>query len=218
MKKLITLLLILSTSYGFSQISFSVAPGLNLNSAQVGYKKGRFMPYISFQKLSVNGKFTESTSTSYSDPTYQGYESESDIEFKASVLLPSIGTRFYLSDNDKIATSLNIAYTRPIVWGKMIEDGSNNNEIQDEIEKFSLFGLNFGFSAEYYLDKKFSIFGEFGLIYIRGRYQDESKEEDYYTTNNNGETVYQTREEKYDYKLILSPTYSKVGINFYFNK
>lgn len=70
----------------------------------------------------------------------------------------------------------------------------------------------FGFGVEYFFDENFSLGGEFGLRYFNFRYNDSNEREIYNPNTGN----YMDTEIKNDYSFNMSPTFSKISLNYYF--
>ena len=138
---------------------------------------------------------------------------ESDTqEISGSIIAPKIGVKAYIFGEEKLKGYVNAAFTKPFFSGKLSEGGEEDEEIKETIDKLSLFGLQAGFGAEYFIDSNFSISGEFGISYMKGSFEDPYEGE-YRNPITNKWVQY---EGKRSFKANLLPTYSMVSLNFYF--
>jgi outer membrane protein W len=201
---LVALFLVFVSAPGFSQFTFTAAPGLNLNSASFGYKFNKFVPYFGIQYCGISGSYSfdvNYTSTTVTD------ESE-EAKFSGKIIMPSFGIKYFAIEKNKVKGYINATVAKPFLSAKLTVDGDDVKSVSDEVGKVSLFGGSLGVGAEYFFDDNFSVGGEFGLQFVSGRYKDV------YTSSNyeghgtaNIETVV---------KAMAMPTYSKISLNFYF--
>jgi hypothetical protein len=95
-------------------------------------------------------------------------------------------------------------------------DIEDDTLFQSEFDKYKksvkIWGGEFAFGAEYYFDDNFSISGEFGIRYFKQKYNDSYEKEIY----NPETTEYQTTEITTTMNNNISPTFSKISLNFYF--
>ncbi|MBK6978702.1 MAG: hypothetical protein IPH28_17735 [Cytophagaceae bacterium] len=190
MKKQITIFsffaLIICSNLAFSQLSFGVHTGYGTKSAYLGYKnKTHFMPYFSLQMANLRAN-TE-------------FEDENEL-VKIGIVMPTIGTKYYLKDNGKLKPYFDLTVSKPVFYIKPVE----------EIENLKLLAGSLGFGTEYFLDPQFSIGGEFGLNILNARYIESYEDFDY---NN-----YTSVEKEDKYKFTSNPTYGRISVNFYFEK
>lgn len=185
--KLFAVLFILfGSQHTFGQFTFGISPGLGIKSAYLGYKtNSKFLPYLSVQALNANISFDSNNGDSE--------------KLSGSLIVPTIGTKFYLKENQKLKPYLDLAISKPI---NTIRENSAN-VLDDNIK---LFAGSIGFGTEYFLDPQFSVGGEFGLIYMNGKYK-----ESYYDN-------FYKKDIKETYKVSVNPTYAKISFNFYFQK
>ncbi len=198
-------------SYG--QVAFSVSPGLNFNSASIGYKIGdRIVPFVAFQYAGAKLTSTITTTSmyrSYSDPVVNTYKGEGNVK----LFVPSIGAKVFIANKNKLKAFANITLSKPIIKGKSKVDGETNDEFEEMIDGVKLWGGEFGLGAEYYFDENFSIGGEFGLRYIHLKSKttdDSSTDGNYYYGSSYSEKT------ENELSLNVMPTYSKISLNFYF--
>jgi len=188
---------------GFSQFAFGVAPGLSTNNAYFGFKAGKVVPYVGFQMAHVGFQ------QDYSDRYYDGVDwvdDESNLKGGGNIYAPTVGIKFFAIEKNNLKAYLNLSVAKPMIRGKIEFDGTEVEEISDELKKVKLLGGEFGFGVEYFFDSNFSVGGEFGLRYLGGNY------EDVYDYVYNGEPAKETN----SYKAMMTPTYSKIALNFYF--
>jgi hypothetical protein len=96
MKKILIVLAVflLGNNKLYSQMTFSVSPGLSFNSASFGYKLNRFVPFIGIQHLGANlnvvNEFKEF------DFNVGGIvDQKISIGVKANVFMPNIRTKYF---------------------------------------------------------------------------------------------------------------------------
>jgi hypothetical protein len=221
MKKVLLLLSVclLFAVKGYSQFAFGVAPGLSTNTAYFGFKAGKVVPYVGFQYANI--KFTnewESHTYEYDGDIgdYVWVDDDGDMKISGSLYVPNIGVKFFAIEQNKLKAYFNLSVSKPFIRGKMQVDGDDaefdfngddDATVNDILKEIKLIGGEFGFGVEYFFDNNFSIGGEFGLRYLRGKFtmEDEGAEID-----DDVETYTDT------YKISMSPTYSKISLNFYF--
>lgn len=211
----VCIIFIFTSFYGYSQFTFSVSPGIQMNNASFGLKKNKFKPNIGLQVLTGSAGLTESGQRyDYNAGNIVNYEEKYKISGIA--IMPVLGLQYYFKESEKLKAFASINFTKVFVSAK-IEDSTNpaaNSELQAQIKKINVLGGQIGFGAEYFLDQCFSVGGEFGLRLLYVNYIEEESH-DIYNPNTN-----QTVESKtdYDYKYSLNPTYVKLSFNYYFSK
>lgn len=178
------LFLLFLTNYSYAQFAFGVEPGIGLKNAYFGYKtSGNFLPYFSLQLAS--GKVVDE------------YGGETD-KYSATFVLPTIGTKYYLKQNNKLSPYLNAFVSKP--FAIINSEGDDSNDA-----KLNAFAGGAGFGTEYFFDPRFSVGGEFGLMFF------SAKEKYNYDDFGGGVSENAT-------KYSVSPTYAKISLNFYFKK
>ncbi len=188
------------TLNGFSQFSFSVAPGIATNSATFGYKIGNAVPYAGLQLLT--GGFKMVGTHHYED--ISGWVTDKyDRTANVNLIMPAIGLKYFAVETGDLKAYVNLAANKPMISGKMKYDGEEDEDFSDEINKLKLFGAELGFGVEYFLSQNFSIGGEYSLRYIGGKHSDK---------DDMGGGAYYKR----DISLRLVPTIAKFSLNFYF--
>ncbi len=210
-----TLLLIAGLLLSFdtsAQISFGVSPGLSFNGAYVGYKvKAKIMPFIGFQALSANYRLRYER-YQFNDNTNSVQPVTDESEVKATLLMPNLGARYYLIDKENLKGYLSLNIAKPIIRGKAVFDGEEDEEFSESLKSMNIWVGEFGFGAEYLFDEHFSIGGEFGVRYLRFKAADTYTQSVYNPTTGN----YEDKEAKNAYVFAASPTYSRISLNFYF--
>lgn len=214
MKTKLTLLAIgLLTFSSFGQLSFGVSPGLNLNSAYVGYNFGKIQPYLGFQHLGASLSYEEAGKQYDANGNIEDYTST--IEYSVGLYMPTLGLKYYVIENESLKGYLNGNFTTVIASGKFTEDEEVNEYLTETFRGSSLWGSELGFGMEYFFNKQFSIGGEFGLRILRGKNTE--------TYDNNGVLVIDPSTGNMvpsqitnTFKGTFSPTYTKIGLNFYF--
>lgn len=175
---------------GYCQFSFTASPGINLNSAYFGYKiNDKLVPHIGIQYVLASGSFNYSDNT----PT---------DKVSASLLIPTIGIKYFALKTNKIRGYFNLDITKPVINGKITGSDSSdaNQEYQDALDNISIWGTQFGFGVEYFFDNNFSIGGEYGIRYFHLKYNNADQLDS--NISNVG--------------FALSPTYSRISLNYYF--
>jgi len=208
---LLSALLILISAQVFSQLTFSVAPGLNLNSACFGYKTGNFVPFIGIQMMALSGKSIE-TGTEWDYDTNQPVLFEDESKISGSLIIPTLGVKYFALEKNKLKGYAMAALSKPFFNAKVTFNGEENEELQDMLDKVSLFGGMAGVGVEYFFDENFSIGGEYGILIMTGNYEDEYIDE-YYNPNT---STYVDAELSIKLKGKIMPTYAKASLNFYF--
>jgi hypothetical protein len=194
------------------QISFSVTPGLSANGATFGYViNDKVVPYVGIQFMKV-GFNTTYTGMTFDYDINTPVEDVESVEVNGSVFAPTIGIKAYIFGQEKLKGYLNAAFSKPFISGKLSFDGEEEEEVQEAIDNLSLFGLQAGFGAEYFIDSNFSIAGEFGIAYMKVGYL-QTYDDDYWNPNIGDNVDY---EAEVDFNGNAMPTYSRISINFYF--
>lgn len=197
---LIVVLVMAVTLNGFSQFSFSVAPGIATNSATFGYKIGNAVPYAGLQVLS--GGFNMMYTDHYQDGS-EWVTEKNEMKANVNLIMPSVGVKYFAVETGDLKAYVNLAANKPMISGKVKYNGEEEEGFAEEIDKVKLFGAELGFGMEYFLSQNFSIGGEYSFRYIGGKHSE--KEE------NGGGEYYKT-----DISLRLVPTIAKFSLNFYF--
>jgi hypothetical protein len=207
---IIVFAIFLSTT-AFSQFSFSVGTGLNINNAYFGYKAGKFVPFAGVQIYSASGMFKNTgTEWDYEDGAPVNYTDE--IKMSGMIIMPELGVKYFAVEKNKLKGYLIAGVTKPFLNAKVSDNGEEVEEIQESLDKVSLLGGFAGVGAEYFLDENFSIGGEFGMQMITGSYKDEYTDEYW----NPATSQYIEADFVDDYRLNFAPTYAKISLNFYF--
>ena len=196
-----------------AQFTFSVNPGVQLNSATFGYRTGKFVPYIGLQLFGGKGEMVDKGKENDSN-TGEIVDYTRTYSGKLSLLVPTIGTKYFFLEKAKLKAYGNLSISKPIIMGKFesSEDPNANDQFEEYRKNTSLIGGQIGFGMEYFLDENFSLGGEFGLMVLSGKNKYEYT--GYVTDPNNGNSIEVTNTT--DFSLRLNPTYSKISLNFYF--
>jgi hypothetical protein len=212
--KLVTALfaLIVLTAHSYCQLSFGISPGISLNSAYFGYKiNNKIVPFIGFQYLNANFKYEES-GVEYDWSTNQMVSYSDKSDFSGSLYIPNIGVKYFVKQRNKLQAYFSLCLSKPMLSGKLKTDGVDDDEFKDDIKHIKMWGGELGFGVEYFFDDNFSIGGEFGLRYIHLKY-DHTTQNAVFDPNLG---AYVNKDIKDDYKFNMSPTYSKISLNYYF--
>lgn len=201
----------------FGQFSFGVSPGLGFNSAYLGYRVNkRIMPYFCIQYLSGNITTVQS-GQEFDDDLYRVVSYSNKIEFSGSLFIPDIGLKYFIKQHDKLQPYFSLNITKPIL-SVNIDDAEKEDGKFEEIKEMvksinkSIWGYEFGFGVEYFVDENFSIGGEFGLRHLHLKYS-RSDDDEFY---NPITAKYQPTVITTDSKFNANPTFSKIALNYYF--
>jgi len=202
------------TFQSYAQFSFGVSPGLGLNTAYFGYKiNDKILPYAGFQYLNANIKYEESGER-YDPATNEIVSYTETDKLTGSLYIPTLGVKYFIKQQDKIQAYLTLGVTKPILSGKTEYDGDEDSQFNEDLQNIDLWGGEFGFGVEYFFDPSFSLGGEFGIRYLRLRYKDSN--ETFVFDPSTGDTRASKFQE--DYGINISPTYSKISLNYYFQR
>jgi hypothetical protein len=198
-----------------AQLTFSVSPGLSLNSASFGYKMKKCVPFISLQVLSARSVMNE-TGKRFDAGTGAVVNYKDEYKFSGTIYMPTLGVKYFFKETNKIKAYGLVSFTKFLFSGNIEDDNDPTAQVdlQDRIKSVRVFGGQLGFGAEYFFDDNFSIGGEFGIRLLHAKYKDEYTDE-VYDPNTGGYTPSTTT---YDYKININPTYGKIALNFYFGK
>ncbi len=204
--------MMISISFAYGQFSFGVSPGIGLNSAYFGYKvDNKFVPYIGFQYVNAKLQYDES-GLRYDYDLNQIMSYSETNEFSGSLVIPNIGMKYFVKQQNKIQAYLSLNLLKPLLSGKLKYDGVEDEDFTEEIKKYSMWGGNVGFGVEYFFDENFSLGGEFGLRYIHLNFE-ESRDRLIYDPDIDD---YLTVTIENNIKFNTSPTFSKISLNYYF--
>jgi len=194
------------------QFTFGVSPGFGLNSAYFGYKPNdKIVLFIGFQYLNINYSYEESgLRYNWQSNRLESYDDLNKVS--ESLYVPNVGIKYYIKQQNKLHAYLTLNISKPMLGGKSESNGVESESFKKSIKGISMWGGELGFGAEYFFDENFSLGGEFGLRYIYLKNEQNSTSQIY----NPATGTSQTTEIKNDYKLNISPTYSKISLNFYF--
>lgn len=195
----------------FSQFTFSVSPGVRVNGADFGYRIGNFVPQLGVDYMSLSGKY-ELEDAQFNSTTEEFEMVTDTYEYSINGVLPRIGLKYFFLEKDNLKMYGSAGYMMPFFWGRSKDNGANDQVIEDAIKGLTAWGTDLSFGMEYFFSDQFSMSGQFGLRYI------SFVSENFYdqTTTNpiTGDPYsYQVRTK---FANNFSPTFSKVGLNFYF--
>ncbi len=197
-----------------AQFTFSVAPGLSFNGASFGYKLGKFVPFIGVQHYG----FSSTSSVNYKEYDFEqgGIVSKEESLFtRINLFLPNVGVKYFFIEREELKAHLSLNLTTPIIRGKIINnDGSGINDVvfDDFVEEINAFGGELSFGMEYFFTAHFSLGGEFGLRYAQ--INREFKFDDTVFDPNTG--MVQEYEAVLESRLAISPTFTRISLNYYF--
>ncbi len=211
MKLVIACVFAFFAQQSYSQFTFSVSPGLNMNRASFGFKKGRVNPFMGVQFFSTSGSYEYEHEVFDYDVNAIVDHNHSDVA-KFNLIMPNIGIKYFLKDEGDLRAHFTLNVVKPIMSAKYENDGVEDENYGDYVKSLKIWGGEFSFGAEYFFAEQFSIGGEFGLRFMRLNYKDEQETTVYNPID--GSNVASTS--TYDMKLNMSPTFSKISLNFYF--
>lgn len=143
-----------------------------------------------------NNKAVAFVGLQYISASYNFEEPGFTSEFKGSLIVPNLGLKYFIKRKEKIAAFLQLNLTKPLITGESSTDGVNNPDFKKGIKSMKMWGYELGFGVEYSFDPSFSVGGEFGLRH--GKFSTENSQFNSTT------------------KIAISPTFSRVNLNFYF--
>lgn len=186
-------------------MSFKTGSALN-ESAQFGMDLGTFQPYLGLKYVAFKANMELDL-----DGSETGLElSSADVDVSAGLIIPHIGLRMLLSDND----------TRPYIFGEFFKsfvsekfEVDGESMVEEDVEDFvknilGFWGIKAGIGAEYKINENFGVVGEYGLsmYFMGGELEADASEF--------SEEL--TEEIKTDISASIRNTYVTVGLNFYF--
>ena len=177
---IIPILFILSTGYSVAQFTFSVRPGLQLNGATFGYYNKNIVLYGGLQFGNVTTKYEDDNSSN---------------KTKLHLYMPYIGGKFSIAEKESLRSSITVSVFKPILAGKEIVDGIEDEDFKVNLKENKLWGGQLGFETEYFFHERFSVGGEFGIRL--GSYNYDDIDNDYKDVIN------------------LNMTYVSISMNFY---
>jgi hypothetical protein len=198
----------------YSQVTFGVAPGFSLNSAQLGYQVNpNIIPFIGIQYANVGFTFKD-TYTSWDYDIDAAVTTTDEGKFTGSVIIPTVGVKYFIANQNKLKSYVTACVSKPLVSAKAEYNGEEDEDVKEVVDNLSLFGSEVGFGVEFFFDPSFSIGGEFGLRMFSAK-SELTYDSEYYNPNTG---MYVPYTEVVETKGSLNPTYTKVSLNFYFNK
>ena len=207
---LIAVLAISLNSYG--QFTFGVSPGMKLNTAYFGYNvNNKFVPYIGIQNFSGSVTYSES-GKDFNWDNGQVEDFNYSFEAKGRILVPQIGLKYFVVESGKLKAFANVCLSKPIVSAKVVDDGEEYEDVSETAKSLNIFGGELGFGTEYFFDEHFSVGGEFGLRFVQVQ-SSEAYDSEYYNPDTDEYEPYALETTT---KVNMSPTFSKVSLNFYF--
>ena len=191
-----------------------MSPGLTSNGAYFGYTIAkRIVPFVGFQY--ANAKFsTEMSGNEFDWEANEIVPFDETVEFSGSLCVPSVGVKVFILEVNQLKAFGLVNFSKPMVSAKTWDNGELNEELVEKVKNFSSLGGELAVGAEYFFDDNFSIGGEFGIRHLAIKYAD-TFDTTIYDPNTQEETPSETTEV---IKGSLSPTFARVGLNFYFGK
>jgi hypothetical protein len=214
MKKIALLLFVSLGINVLSQVSFGLNMSKNTTSAQFGYFYKRFNPYFSMQyvsvKASIDAKIQEI------DP-FSGMLATNSYDFsgKLSMTMPTIGLKTFLVERNKLKAFVNLAYSKPMLRANLdVGVPAIESEVERLVKDIKLNSLAFGVGAEYFIDQNFSVGAEFGFMSTAIKTSIDFTQDTYDPIND----IFIQTTNTLGLKTVLSPTYARASLNFYFGK
>ena len=139
MKKIIVIGLLTFAIAGLirSQMTFTVKPGLNLNSANIGVKSEKFSPYFGLQFLNINSKSKDSDE----------YEPEQTRKIKTHVYMPYLGFKVCIINKEPIKGSIVTTVFKPFIFGKETNNGVEDESYKEDLKNLKIWGGEIGFCS-----------------------------------------------------------------------
>ena len=195
-----------------AQVAFGVSPMIGLNSAYVGYNvKNMLVPFIGISSVGFSGNFVqEGEEYDYDELDIVDYENVVDI--KVRMLVPTIGVKYFFNPTN-LRPYVVVAFSKPIFSGALDMDNKDAEDAFDDvIDNIKIFQTEIAFGGEYFVADNFSVGGEFGLRMMRGNFMNTYETEVYNPQTNE----YIDSEVVSTFNVGLTPTYTKIYLNFYF--
>jgi hypothetical protein len=216
MKKTIKLIIFallfsLSANYASSQFTFTVAPGLSLNGASFGYKIDRVVPEFGFNYMLARGSYTFN-GKKYDSNQNKEVDNNYSYNVTAGYLLPRLGVKVFIAEKEDLKMFVSAGFLKPFIFGNSQVDGVDDFVVSDEIDKVSIWGADLSFGMEYFFSERFSMSGQFGFRYFGANYKN-TYQSSYFDPNAGQSVEFEAREQ---FRLSLNPTFSRIGLNFYF--
>lgn len=194
------MLLCPAVTYGGSPV-FGVRPGMGIHGSYFGLASTRWTFYGGLDLLaigvSVKGSDTDWRHGYSSNQMYKHHEGEYDMSGSATLLIPRVGAKFFISgsasdlrpyligDFFKTFAFVNVDgkevdryYSESgQMTGFYVDEFELDENDEDMIESIlSVWGINLGFGVEYQFSEHFSVGGEYGLRWFKtsADQQDES--------------------------------------------
>lgn len=196
---------------GFGQLTFSVAPGLSMNSANIGYKFNRIVPFIGCQYFGASANY-QYTYQEFNYDTGQIETLSESSDAKLNLFLPNIGVKYFFKETEKLKAFATLNIAKPLLSGSVSYDNAIDTDVNSLFSGLRIWGGELSFGTEYFFDEHFSIGGEFGLRYVRIK----SKTETDRTIYNPITDEFVETKAQYNAKLIGKPTFTRVSLNYYF--
>ncbi|MCT4561092.1 MAG: hypothetical protein N4A41_06920 [Crocinitomicaceae bacterium] len=201
--------MLLSTQLSFGQFTMGVAPGFNLSGADFGYKINRYVPQLGFNYMTASGMYT------WDRKEYDGsqiVDVSDTYTYRLGFLLPRVGLKVFVAEKEDLKMFVSAGFMKPFLFGTSESNGINDYAVEDELNRISLWGSDLSFGMEYFFSERFSFSGQFGLRYFSFKY-DNKYNTSVYNPDTGESQDYQAREV---FKLSMNPTFTRVGLNFYF--
>lgn len=239
MKKLLLMiilsLLVAPAISAQTDLVFGIKPGLGLNSAYLGIRQGKFLPYtgVDLIRIGVDGSFDQIEEKYQAFNTFTQLKQSYSFSAKAFLLIPQAGGKFFLSQNSARPYLFGSVFlSLPMVTLSATKIEENWEYLNGQLaahqreslplgavtalektiqEALSFWGINLGAGAEYFFSPQFSLGGEYGirLIFDQASYDGPV-----------GTNIWPASD-AYDHlkaeaKACLQISYAVLTINFYF--
>ena len=202
---------IFSTAKG--QFAFGVNTDFASKSAYFGYQFDNFVPYLGVQffngSLSLDAK-TKYLEYDYETNTYGLVDDNFKNDVSGTVFMPYLGCKYFFAEKNKLKPYINVGIFKPVISGSMEIDGLEDEDFNDFIDNISIWGFSFGFGTEYFIDKNFSLGGEFGFNMLLADFEETTQR-----SENPDEEEYNW-EDSYSSTFNLGMTYARISLNYYF--
>lgn len=163
--RFVTTAFLLSICVAFGGVAFGINPVGPVPETYIGYKIGPVVPSLSLHYFNLNGKFT------YSEEDSDGYDYVTRVDWKGSILTPTLGTKVILGASDLrpfARVSLGLPFLTSIDVLATDEDVQADIEEIIEIIRVGLkqpILFTAGAGVEHFFADRFSIGAEFCYRY-----------------------------------------------------
>jgi hypothetical protein len=233
---LVTTLLLVSACADASPLVFGVKPNLSVQSAYLGYEKGRMMPYFGLDLFGIGVDYESEdvdwTQSGYPPgPLYRESVDRTERDGSALLLIPRLGIRYDFQSTvlkPYLFADLFRCFASVDVSGKdthqqYAPDGSLEYEEVDPLDSgdeeavikdlLGVWGFNLGFGTEYMVSEQFGVSGEYALRLYHTSAEDSNTDSSDW--NEDGQDDWRSDWSE-ELSGTLHLTYAAVSLNYHF--